>query len=226
MHRLLDGYLNEVASYLGGMPESRRTDELREMCTHLEDAVAVSVEHGASEEEAVRTAVSQFGAATAVAGEALSAWKRERKQARISYWGAAALSLACHYSFAFLMSLMIKPYYHIPLAPSDLSKLFLFVNVGNIVFPLLAGGIAGSIFPARAVAGARLGVILTILRWGVFTLPGVVHQFAKMDSSSLTLFIVQSFFFLLLEGAILLFAAWMASRLRLSISGRSRLARH
>ena len=63
MHRLLETYLSEVSAHLGALPPKRRAEELREMRTHLENAIVVSHELGRSEAEAAANAVAQFGTA-------------------------------------------------------------------------------------------------------------------------------------------------------------------
>jgi len=96
MHSLLETYLSEVASQLSAMPVTRRNEELREMRTHLENAVIVNREMGQSEDEAAQTAVGQFGPSNELAHSLAWAWGRgERKRNKGPFWrtigGLAAL---------------------------------------------------------------------------------------------------------------------------------------
>ncbi len=95
MHSLLDTYLKEVAGHLAGLPTARRAEELREVRTHLENAVVVNQEMGQSEDEAARTALEQFGTPSELADSLDWAWRREernRKQ-RSDWWVAGATVL-------------------------------------------------------------------------------------------------------------------------------------
>ena len=76
MHSLLEAYLSEVEAHLGALPTKRRAEELREMRTHLENAVIVNRELGQSEEEAARSAVAQFGTAQDLGENVAWAWRR------------------------------------------------------------------------------------------------------------------------------------------------------
>lgn len=61
MHGLLEKYLAEVAEHLASLPKARRSEELAEMRQHLGRSATVNREQGQSEEEAVQTALVQFG---------------------------------------------------------------------------------------------------------------------------------------------------------------------
>ncbi len=78
MHSLLEAYLGEVAAHLSALPPARRTEELREMRTHLENAVVVGRELGRTEDEAAREALAQFGTPGETGEKLVQAWKRGR----------------------------------------------------------------------------------------------------------------------------------------------------
>ena len=88
MHILLETYLSEVAAHLSALPPSRRSEELREMRTHLENAVIVNRELGQSEEEAAQNAVAQFGTPQDLGENVVWAWRRGETRSKRSFWGA------------------------------------------------------------------------------------------------------------------------------------------
>lgn len=77
MHSLLEEYLSELAGQLNALPSKRRTEELREVRTHLENAMLAAREKGQTEEEAVRVAVAQYGAVGVVGQEMTAALRQE-----------------------------------------------------------------------------------------------------------------------------------------------------
>ena len=94
MHSLLEQYLEEVAKHLQPMPPGRRASELREMRTHLKNAVADGLQRGCSEEDAAHETLQQFGMSQDVGHEVLTAWRREARLSKRSFWGAAACTLS------------------------------------------------------------------------------------------------------------------------------------
>ena len=94
MHSLLESYLSEVAAHLGPMPVKQRSEELREMRAHLENAVIVSRELGQSEEDAAANAVMQFGTPEALGQSAVAAWRRGVRRDWRDLAGAAACTFA------------------------------------------------------------------------------------------------------------------------------------
>ncbi len=98
MHILVEGYLSKVAAHLSALPAKRRADELREMGTHLENAVIVNREMGQTEDEAARNAIAQFGTPEALGKNVVWAWWRGERLSRRSFWGAVVstpLMLTC-----------------------------------------------------------------------------------------------------------------------------------
>lgn len=94
MHSLLESYLAEVAAQLQPLPAKRRNEELREMRTHLENAVIINRELGQSDDEAAQNAMAQFGTPEDLGENVVWAWQRgEQKQNKRIFWkivGSAA----------------------------------------------------------------------------------------------------------------------------------------
>ncbi len=172
MHSLLETYLSEVEATLSALPTKQRAEELREMRTHLENAVTVGREMGRTEDEAVADAVAQFGTPEDLGGNIVWAWRRGETRDKRSLWGAATCALALSFllsnsslSGTFLdapvrnaitiLGDVLGIWLHIwrfmsPLAPSLIS---------GVLLHSLAGGLCGLIFPKRALLGAMLGIM-------------------------------------------------------------------
>ena len=166
MHSLLETYLSEVATYLSALPPKQRTEELREMRAHLENAVIVNQEMGQSEDEAAQSAIVQFGTPPGLGENVVWAWRRGEARSKRSLWGTAACALALSFllSNTFLSGTfldapirneinIIGNWSHIwgailPMTPSLIS---------GVILQSLAGGLCGLIFPKRAFAGVVLG---------------------------------------------------------------------
>ncbi len=156
MHSLLEAYLSEVTMHLGALPAKRRSEELREMRAHLENAVIVSRELGQSEDEAAQNAAVQFGTAQDLGKNLVWAWRRGEKRRKRDFWGAAACAAALTVSLPFLQNTPLE---------TPLLSLFRFLGTGGQAGPpaqlallALAGGACGLIFPRRAFGGIVLGV--------------------------------------------------------------------
>ncbi len=80
MHKVIESYLSEVAAHLSALPTKQRTEELREMRLHLENAVIVSRELGQSEEEAAQSIVAQFGTPKDLGENVVQVWRRGEKR--------------------------------------------------------------------------------------------------------------------------------------------------
>ena len=209
MHSLLEMYLSEVAAHLGALPTKRRAEEMREMRTHLENAVIVNCELGQSEDEAAQSAVTQFGTPQELGENVVWAWRRGKALNKRSLLGAAAattlvLCLAALYmNHAGLPSWLNwycneHPEYTVPLV-----KGVFLTNFG------LSGLVAGSLFPKRAVRGACLGLALFWVGW------------AAVDGVGLQLLGADRLGWILMA----LVSAWLGSRSRLAWGRRRRLAR-
>ena len=88
MHSLLENYLSEVATHLEPLPVKRRTEELREMQAHLENAVIVNRELGQTEEESAHNVAVQFGTPQELRQSTVTAWRRGVVLDRRSFWAA------------------------------------------------------------------------------------------------------------------------------------------
>lgn len=85
MNQSLSKYLQSVAHELRALGPQKREEELREVKQHLESLMARAIESGASEEEAARSAIAQFGSARKI-GRKL----RRASQKRESAWRVLA----------------------------------------------------------------------------------------------------------------------------------------
>ena len=159
MHSLLETYLSEVAAHLGALPPSRRSEELREMRTHLENAVIVNRELGQSEDEAAQNAVAQFGTPQDLGDNVVWAWRRGQMLVRKSFLGAIVSTVVLLNLLPFmgvLLYCLLLPFvtwmrgtYHWPEAAV---MTFLFLVIDAPIW-LLIGAASGRIFPKTAVAG-------------------------------------------------------------------------
>lgn len=106
MHKRLeisvDKYLEEVTTQLGSLPAERREDALREMCQHLNEAVANSRKQGLSEEQAVAAALTRFGTPEEAAESAIGAWRHSVRKVWsrfsvrfIAIWGGLFVIFVC-----------------------------------------------------------------------------------------------------------------------------------
>lgn len=90
MHSLLEDFFNQVAQGLDPLPVERRNDEIEEIRQHLLNAIMVNREMGHTEDEAVATAVEQFGTPKAIGENLVWAWRRGQARRKRSFWGPAA----------------------------------------------------------------------------------------------------------------------------------------
>lgn len=219
MHSLLEAYLSEVAVQLGPLPEKRRAEEMREMRTHLENAVIVNREMGQAEDEAAQSAVAQFGTAQDLAENVVWAWRRGVALNRRDFWGAA-VSTPLMLLFLWLAISHIPPFAipwldrycaeHKNFAQTlgvALSDGMFFATFG------LAGIIAGHLFPKRAMRGVGLGLAFFWIGWANMNIfqSGWFHMNLRILSLNATDI-----------GWILtaLLAAWAGSRWRQAGRGR------
>lgn len=214
MHSLLEGYLKEVAGHLAGMPAARRAEELREVRTHLENAVIVGREMGQTEDEAVRDALAQFGTPEALGENLVWAWRRERIRQMRNFWGAAACAVAVT-----ILTAHLPLWIHTRLLPNPgrgfLQPPFsaLFWSAWAIWLTpmfLLVGGVSGLLFPKRAVAGVVAG--LTLFHSYFFVI-NLAHDSIAQISHQVYLLMLfgMDIVFVVVSAA----AAWAVSRLRM-----------
>ncbi len=171
MHSLLENYLAEVAAHLSALPAKRRADELREMGAHLENAVIVSQELGQSEDEAAQNAVAQFGTPEALGENVVWAWRRGETRSRRNFWGAVVstpLMLTCllllENQYIGLLGHVLPPWFNRYCVKHPDMGMALVQGVFLLVFGI-AGGVAGSVFPQRAVRGVCLGLAAFWIGW-------------------------------------------------------------
>jgi hypothetical protein len=88
MPSLLESYLAEVEAKLKALPAKRRKEEMREMRQHLLSAVEANRELGQSEEEAVETALIQFGSVEEASESIRWAWDRDSRKSRAKGLGS------------------------------------------------------------------------------------------------------------------------------------------
>lgn len=173
MHRLLETYLSEVSAHLGALPPKRHAEELREMRAHLENAIVVSHELGRSEAEAAANAVAQFGTARDLGENLVWAWKRGRRKDRRSFWGAVALTPLT--LLGLMLAISHLPDFRIPwldsyCATHEGSGEVIGMALSEAMFLTafgLAGVVAGSLSPKRAVRAACLGLTVFFVGWAV-----------------------------------------------------------
>ena len=178
MHSQLEQYLAEVASRLTPLPIARRNEELQEMRQHLQNAVIVNRELGQSEDEAVQSAVEQFGVAEELGTRIVCAWRREKAISLGNFWGV----VGCILLGSWLGDLIYKPvsmhilfsYIDFINSHRDASGAHIGVSilwgyslfVAAVVY-LTIGLITGLVLPKRAMDGARIAALVIGIGWGI-----------------------------------------------------------
>ena len=242
MHSLLETYLSEVAAHLSALPPKRRAEEMREMRTHLENAVIVNREMGQSVDEAARTAVTQFGTAQELGENVVWAWRRGQSLNRRSFLGAVATNLillnTLPYLIIALTCMLVVPFvdlmrgtYHWPAAAV---AAFCFLSVALPTWLLIGVG-SGRLFPKRAVAGTGLVMSAWIvfqvthsLCWEFICIPGheryayFIHRNNSHSAADIIALIVSD---VLLAFAATM-SAWVVSRWQKTHTGWTRLAQN
>lgn len=220
MHSLLDTYLKEVAGHLAGLPTARRAEELREVRTHLENAVLVGRELGRTEEEAAREAVAQYGAAEVVGQEMAAVWRRGRDLNMRGMVSAAVCTVSVTIALA-RMAVLLGPFLppapaHGLLVPPYSFGLWAAWVVYLMPLGLLVGGVSGLLFPRRAVAGVVVGLdvfLLSFLMGGsgiTGLLTGGAAPASSVPDNVSTLWMGFTAGVVLISGAAV--AAWAVSR--------------
>jgi len=215
MHSLLEGYLKEVAEHLAGLPSARRAEELREVRTHLENAVIVGRELGQSEDEAERDVLRQFGTPGELSENLVWAWRRGRAAQRRDFWGAAACAVAVtiltnHLPLWIESRLLPNPGRGF-LQPPFSVLFWLAWAIWLTPMFLLVGGISGLLFPKRAVVGVVAGLMLFHTYFFVINLAHDSTAQIFHQGRSLMLFGMDIVFV-----AVSVAAAWAVSRLRMA----------
>lgn len=178
MHSLLENYLSEVARQLDSLPQTRRNEELKEMRQHLLSAVIVNREFGQSEEEAVTSALRQFGPPQEATEGLIQAWRREQKLRRRDFWGATLCVLLTVPAMWRALDPLNEAYWNWaiqhrhwnPTAPDMGSPWFwVFFAFQMALCGLGVGVVSGTLFPRRAAAGAGLAAFVygtvAVTRW-------------------------------------------------------------
>ncbi len=235
MHNLLENYLSEVAAHLNALPVARRNEELREMRTHLENAVIVNRELGQSEDEAAQNAVAQFGTPQELGENLVWAWRRGELSHKKSFLGAAVSTVVLLNLLPFLAVLLYCLV--IPVVtwmrntghwPEAAVMTFLFSIVDAPTWWLI-GAISGRVFPKTAVAGTgcvmAAWVALRIAQslWFEFVevpylmVHGYFHHRSDYRSAE---GIVLNLFFDILLALVATLGVWVGSRRRQARTGR------
>ncbi len=241
MHSLLESYLSEVATQLSVLPENQCREELREMRTHLENAVIVSRELGQSEEEAAQGIVAQFGTPRDLGDNLVWAWRRERTLNKRSLVGAVITSLVgmcllvfvapsgAAYTLDPILALMERTYHWSGVEYGTFSLL-----IRDFPMYLLIGAGSGRFFPRRAVQGTSLVVgawaaypVIHRLCWGDFVYwPGKLRYAYFTAPTPLTLEDALGMFVYCITPALVAVAsASVISRWRMKRAVRVRLMR-
>jgi uncharacterized membrane protein len=82
MHNQLETYLEQLAHGLQSLPPEQREAELSEMRHHLESLATQLIENGESPQEAMRSAIHQFGQPSANGKDLRWAWRRGHNRAK------------------------------------------------------------------------------------------------------------------------------------------------
>lgn len=213
MHGLIEGFLDQVARGLGSLPVERRQDEIKEMRQHLLNAVLVNRQMGQTEDEAVATAVEQFGTPEAVGESLVWAWRRGQTRWRRSFWGTAACAFLLADCLPFLQD---TPW------EASLSRLSHSLGYNSLTgTPVqlalfaLVGGLCGLIFPKRSFSGIVFG--MTAWYVSFLTIAFVILNLDRLPSLPSTSL---SDHFLSVLFAIL--AAWTSGRWKPERTGAAR----
>ena len=225
MHSLFETYLSEVATHLRALPVKRRAEELREMRAHLENAVIINREQGQTEDEAARSAVTQFGTPEDLGESVVWAWRRGEVRDRKRLLGATAAMILVLCLMTFLMDggfggilarlwEILLPRTFVLYCGQHQSWGMALTQAIFLINYALAGGVAGLLSPKRAVPSACLGLAAFWLGWiaamgvGRSGLWGFLSYWVY-DSWTLSAVV----------------SAWVVSRLHLAWKKRTRLAR-
>ncbi|MDQ2800076.1 MAG: permease prefix domain 1-containing protein [Armatimonadota bacterium] len=218
MHSLLENYLAEVAAQISALPSKQCSEELREMRTHLENAVLVNRELGLSEDEAAQNAIAQFGTSAALAENVVWAWRRGETGERRSFWSIVVslpLMLTCllllQNQYVGLLGHVLPPWYHEYCVKHPDSVMLLVRGLFLATFGL-AGLVAGVFFPKRTVRGVCLGLVVFWIGWAAVEGMGY--------GGSLWRFLFRLYSDGWTQTAI--FAAWAGSRSRMAWKGQGR----
>ena len=215
MHSLLDTYLEEVAAHLSALPPAQRTEELREMRTHLENAVIVGREMGRTGEEAVKEALAQFGTPAELGDNLVWVWRRERTLNRRSLFSAAVCTVAMLFlvSYFVVMVFLVPRLGHFMSNPEFIAYEWRYRVCFGLIVPVSAGIASAVFFSKRAVLGAMLGqAIFQCVWWGyvIFLMVTETHSLPGLsyfaDRAYLTADAI----------AVTLIIAWAVSRLRMA----------
>ena len=242
MHSLLENYLSEVAAHLSPLPVKRRAEELREMRTHLENAVIVNRELGQPEGEAVQAAVAQFGTPADLGENVVWAWRRGRSLNRRSLLGAVASSLILLNTLPSLMialtCMLVVPFAELMRGtchwPDAAITAFCFLSVALPTWLLIGAG-SGRLFPKRAVVGTGLVMSAWIafqvthrLCWEFICIPGheryayFIHRNNSRSAADVINLIVSDVLLALAATA----SAWAVSRWQKTRTRQARSAQN
>lgn len=201
MHSQLEQYLNEVADRLAPSPVNRRNEELREMRAHLLSVIEAYQELGETEQDAVTSALHQFGTPQEIG----RAFRRHKIRSWRDTAKSGLLSAAALWSVLGLCTLIG----HIIAEQSNALTMLLSSHLQVIYFTILFGfsALSGVLSPGR-VTQATTGPTL----WGTlagYALPILIYEafHAWTDTDVLAVaFLVSA------QAACLTGAAWISIR--------------
>lgn len=134
----LEQYLSSLETRLKNLPADRRTEEVAEICQHLDALVAGHLAQGKTEPEAVDAALRQFGRAEEIGGELKGAWaKRDATGSRNIGLMLTVYLVSVAAIFAFFATANDKPT-DFPYALKDQILLALVLPMGIFVHGLLS----------------------------------------------------------------------------------------
>ncbi|MFD3164362.1 permease prefix domain 1-containing protein [Herpetosiphon sp. NSE202] len=82
----IERYLKTVAAEFSNLPAAQRTDEIRELRSHLEALVDQAMQQGADQATAVTTALDQFGSADQLGRILATTWQRHQATGHVAWW--------------------------------------------------------------------------------------------------------------------------------------------
>jgi hypothetical protein len=158
----IDCYLELLARELLSLPATRRDDEVREIRAHLVDAAAKGCDAGQADDEAMLSAMEQFGAPDVVGRRIAAVWRRCERLGRLGSLCGAALTMQVLFTAEAGPGRSLTCYNPPASGVVELLCLVALFAVG-LALPVLNGWVAGFAFPSRAVGGIVLAVFVGCL---------------------------------------------------------------
>ncbi|MBV9865750.1 MAG: hypothetical protein JO316_10390 [Abitibacteriaceae bacterium] len=174
MNSQLEAYLHRVEAQLHSLPAEKRAAELRELRQHLEAMVARLSNDGLNQQEAVETALAQFGDAHHL-GQALH--QAHRAPESVPRFVLATVGAVGAYLYLFPLYKAAVWSHMPPGHPLPIQGLF--YNALYWLLPFTSGLLAGGISTSRAgQSTACVGVLVAALMTTFFSFgPGTLLTF-------------------------------------------------